>query len=314
MSETWSEYSLQGCIFEAAPSSAPELQAPNTRLPQQVDLRVHCPPVENQLKTNSCVANAVVGALEFHQKKAGLPLTDLSRLYVYYNARRLSGTEMKDCGTYIHHGMASVMAYGACTAAMWPFNIENVTVAPPENCLQDAMRHEAVQYARAPRGESALAVLAQGLPIVFGIYVPNEYYREAHKTGTMPKPNEDTVPNPTSGHAMLIVGYDLSDRTYLVRNSWGTKFADGGYCRIPFETMEALSRPEDFWAIGAIEQAAGFKLTGPSMVDAMQGIGVDTSELTVGGKTIDRMRSDVRARLSSDLETAKRDFRKRLRD
>lgn len=314
MTQDWSDYSLQGCIFETTLSSAPEMQTTNIRLPQQVDLRSNCPPVEDQLRTNSCVANAVVGALEFHQIKAGLPLTDLSRLYVYYNARRLSGKEQEDCGTFIHHGMASIMAYGACEASLWPFREETVKTAPPPNCLENAMRHEAVQYARAPRGEQALMVIAQGLPIVFGMFAPREYYDVAVQTGTMPKPTEVNHSHPPQGHAMLIVGYDLTDKTYLVRNSYGVRWADRGYCRIPFETMDAWARPEDFWAIGAIEQSEGFKLSGPSMADAMQGVGIDTDKITVGGNNLDRLRTDLRSRLSSDLETAKRDFKKRLRD
>lgn len=313
MPDTWSSYSLNGCLFESRPSAAPELATPSVRLPQQVDLRIHCSPVENQLRTNSCVANAVVGALEFHQKKAGLPLTDMSRLFVYYNARSLSDAEAQDVGSFIHHGMAAVLAYGACEAALWPFQESSVTVKPSSQCYEAAMKHEAVQYARAPRGEKALTALAEGLPVVFGMFAPMDYYDAAAKTGVMPKPDQVVPTQQPSGHAMLIVGYDLADRTYLVRNSWSERWADRGYCRIPFETMDAWAREEDFWTIGAIEQAQGFKLTGPSMNEAMKGIGLDPDEITVGGSSLDRLRADLRSRLSSDLEAAKRDFRDRLR-
>lgn len=314
MSNKWNDYSLGGCLFESVPKPAPVLSAPTVTLPERIDLRIHCPPVEDQLTTNSCVANAVIGALELHQKKAGLPLTDLSRLYVYYNARALSDTEMQDTGSYIHHGMAAVLAHGACEARMWPFDKSSVTTKPPANCYQNAAKYEAVQYARTPRGVPALTALAQGLPVVFGIFAPGDYYQVAAQTGFMPKPDQVTPTQPPSGHAMLIVGYDLADKTYLVRNSWSANWADQGYFRIPFETMDAWAKPEDFWTIGAIEQAEGFKLTGPSMIDALSGVGVTPDMLEVGGNKVDRLRSDLRSRLSSDLETAKRDFKSRLRD
>ena len=314
MSDTWSNYSLKGCLFEAAPKPAPILSAPSVSLPERIDLRMHCPPVEDQLSTQSCVANAVIGALELHQKKAGLPLTDLSRLFVYYNARALSDAEGQDVGSYIHHGMAAVLAYGACEARMWPFETAMVTTKPPENCYQNASQYEAVQYARTPRGVPALTTLAQGLPVVFGIYAPYDYYEVAAQTGAMPKPDQVNPTRPPSGHAMLIVGYDMLDKTYLVRNSWSSKWADQGYCRIPFETMDAWAKPEDFWTIGAIEQAEGFKLTGPSMIDSLKGVGVSADVIQASGNRLDRLRSDLRSRLSSDLETAKRDFRSRLRD
>lgn len=314
MSNSWKNYSLGGCLFESSPKPAPLVSTPSVSLPERVDLRIHCSPVENQLTTNSCVANAVIGALELHQKKAGLPLTDLSRLFVYYNARSLSDTEGQDTGSFIHHGMAAVLAFGACETRLWPFEKAMVTVKPPANCYQNAAKHEAVQYARTPRGVPALTVLAQGLPVVFGMFAPGEYYQVAAKTGVMPKPDQVTTTQPPAGHAMLIVGYDLLDKTYLVRNSWSDKWADHGYFRIPFETMDAWTRTEDFWTIGAIEQAEGFKLTGPSMIDSMMGVGVTPEAIAASGSRLDRLRSDLRSRLSSDLETAKRDFRNRLRD
>lgn len=315
MPNTWKEYSLVGCLFEDTPKPAPMLGTPSADLPERIDLRMHCPPVESQLTTNSCVANAVVGALEIHQKKAGLPLTDLSRLFVYYNARALAGNQMLDCGSLIHHGMAAILAHGACEEQLWPFQIEMIAVPPSANCYKNASQYEAVQYARTPRGVPAMTALAQGLPVVFGMYAPSSYYDAAAQTGVMPRQTEPpTSQQPKMGHAMVMVGYDRADKTYLVRNSWGPNWADKGYFRIPFETMDAWSKAEDFWTIGAIEQAEGFKLTGPSMVEAMQSVGVTPEVLEVGGNKLDRLRSDLRSRLSSDLETAKRDFRSRLRD
>lgn len=318
MSETWNEHSLNGCIFETDPKPAPVLSVSKGQIPDRVDLRAHCSPVENQLKTNSCVANAVVGAMEFHQKKAGLPATDLSRLFVYYNARSLSETEMQDTGSYIHHGMAAVLAYGACEARMWPFQEAMVTSKPTQACFKNARRYDAVQYARAPRGMEALSVLAAGLPIVFGIYVPGDFYGIAAQTGAMPKPGEIVPTRPRSGHAMLIVGYDTSDRTYLVRNSWGAGWADGGYLRIPFETMDKYSSPEDFWSIGAMEKTVGLQLSGPSVSESLGAFSVvlpDTMIRTQPGKAdgLGSLRSELRSSLSSELESAKKSFRDRLR-
>ncbi|MEQ9507295.1 MAG: C1 family peptidase [Hyphomonas sp.] len=314
MSGKWSEFSLKGCRFEERPSAAPTLTAPSIRLPDRVDLRIHCSPIENQLKTNSCVANAVIGALEFHHLKAGRALTDLSRLFVYYNARHLSDSAHQDGGSFIHHGMAAVLAHGACEARFWPFVEENVLTKPTDDCYKNASSYEAVQYARAPRGVQALTAIAQGLPIVFGIFVPGEYYQVAAETGRMPKPDQVVTEQPPSGHAMLIVGYDMTDRAYLVRNSWGPGWADHGYCWIPFETMDAWSRDEDFWTIGAIEDAAGFQLAGPSLSASMKGIGVSDDIIEARAAKMESLRSGLRQKLSGDLEAAKRDFRSRLRD
>ena len=53
---------------------------------------------------------------------------------------------------------------------------------------------------------------------------------------------------------MLLVGYDLHSRNWIVRNSYGPDFGNNGYFELPFATMKAYSVPIDFWIIGAIEQ------------------------------------------------------------
>ena len=302
-------FSTHGCLFEKTPTPAPTLQAPTGDLPQTVDLRGFCPPVENQERTNSCVANAIVGALEVHQRKARLPVTDMSRLFLYYNARALDEKEGDDCGSHIHKGMAAVLAFGVCEERMWPFLEAMVTTRPTDACYQNATGYEAIQFARTARGNSAMAALAQGLPVAFGMYVPGKCYDVARETGTMPMPEELPDPGQPSGHAMLLVGYDLAKEAYLVRNSWGADWGLGGYFWVPFKVMDAWSQPDHFWAIGAIEQAPGFSLMGPSVAETVQQV---TSQVK-GPSPLDLLRGQLRERLNTKVETARADFRNRLR-
>lgn len=305
----WTTYRTDGCLFEKTPTPAPTLRAPTDNLPQHVDLRAVCPPIEDQGQTGSCVANAIVGALEVHQRKAGLPVTDLSRLFLYYNARALAKNEDKDSGSFIHHGMAALMAFGVCEERMWPYLEPMFTTRPTEACYQNATHYEAVQFARTERGSSALAALAQGLPVAFGMSVPGNCYRAAGETGVMPMPEELPDPGQPSGHAMLLVGYDLGKEAYLVRNSWGTQFGDNGYCWIPFKVMDAWSERDHFWAIGAIEQAPGFALIGPTIAETVENV---TSQVQ-GPSPLDLLRGQLRERLNSKVDAARADFRNRLR-
>src|SRR6185437_9462747 len=77
------------------------IAAPPKKLPPKVDLRAGCSPVENQGNLGSCTANALVGNLEFLEKKAGRRATNLSRLFVYYNERAMEGTISEDAGAAI---------------------------------------------------------------------------------------------------------------------------------------------------------------------------------------------------------------------
>ena len=48
---------------------------------------------------------------------------------------------------------------------------------------------------------------------------------------SMPKNTEVLI----GGHAMMLVGYDKSN--FIVRNSWGDKWGDGGYCYVPYNYL-----------------------------------------------------------------------------
>ncbi len=309
MNLSLNERPLNGCLFESTPVAAAEFAAAaGVDFPALVDLRAHCSPVEDQRLTNSCTANAIVGALEYHQIRAGHGMTDLSRMFVYYNARQLAGAEDKDVGSFIHHVMAAVLAHGACEERLWPFQEAMCMARPTDAAYKNALKFQAVQYARTPLGAAAMAALASGLPVVFGTYLPQSFFTVGASTGTMPGPAE-TVPKPGGGHAMLLVGYDLQDQTWLVRNSWGTGWADGGYVRIPFATLKAYSDPTHFWTIGAIENAPKLMRADPT---------ARANATALPGSSLDRGRIRANAAalsegLTRSMESKKQSLRDRLR-
>ena len=90
------------------------IAAPSPTLPPAVDLRPTCSPVENQGQLGSCTANALVGSLEFLEAKAGKKVTDLSRLFIYYNERALEGTVKSDAGAMIRDGVKTLGQSRAC--------------------------------------------------------------------------------------------------------------------------------------------------------------------------------------------------------
>ncbi|WP_419808615.1 C1 family peptidase [Sphingomonas sp.] len=311
MTDSWNGRPLDGCLFEGAPAAAPMLTlAGGGDLPRRVDLRPHCSPVEDQRQTNSCVANAIVGALELHQRKAGMAPVDMSRLFLYWNARSITKNEANDNGSFIHHGMAAVLAFGVCEERMWPFEEAMVRAQPTDACFKNATSYEAIQFARTPRGEPAMAALAQGLPVAFGIVLPSECYQVAGQTGTVPNPETIQVNSAPSGHAMLIVGYDLEEKVYIVRNSWGAGYGQNGYLNIPFEVMERHAHPDQFWTIGAIEQSKGLGMFGPSVAESVEKVAGGM----MSNEALDRLRGELRGSLNNRLETSRQGFARRLRE
>jgi C1A family cysteine protease len=64
----------------------------------------------------------------------------------------------------------------------------------------------------------------------------------------MPKPKEKQL----GGHAVLAVGYDDATERFLVRNSWGPKWALAGYFTMPYAYVTDDNLSDDFWTIKQI--------------------------------------------------------------
>jgi hypothetical protein len=50
-------------------------------------------------------------------------------------------------------------------------------------------------------------------------------------------------------HAIVLVGYDNNKEFFIAQNSWGTKFADGGFFRIAFGANVAIGNPTDTYGL-----------------------------------------------------------------
>ena len=102
------------------------IAAPPKKLPPKVDLTAGCSPVEDQGKLGSCTANALVGNLEFLEVKAGQPVADLSRLFVYYNERVMEGSVNDDAGAMLRDGVKSLVKQGVCRKRRGPTSSANL--------------------------------------------------------------------------------------------------------------------------------------------------------------------------------------------
>jgi C1A family cysteine protease len=228
------------------------IAAPPKKLPVKVDLRATCSPVENQGQLGSCTANALVGNLEFLQRKAGHAVTDLSRLFIYYNERALEGTVSEDSGAMIRDGVKSLNQLGVCPEKKWPYNIAKFATKPSAACYKQAADHEITSYHRIIGLQQMRQCLAEGYPFVFGFSVYESFESQAvAQTGVvnMPKPAEKQL----GGHAVCAVGYDDSAKRVIVRNSWGADWGMDGYFTMPYDYVSNGNLADDFWTIRVME-------------------------------------------------------------
>jgi C1A family cysteine protease len=201
---------------------------------RQVDLTEWASPVEEQWQLGSCTGQAIVGAYELLLKKYyPEKFVDLSRLFVYYNARELEGFVKEDVGAYIRSGVKAVSKYGICAEYLWPYDIEKFAVKPTAAAYADARTRVINGYYKIYNLDSMIKTLALDHPVVIGIQL-YDGFGDVNKTNPilkMPRASEE----PTGGHAMCVVGYDLDKKMLLCRNSFGTDWGNQGYCWIPFE-------------------------------------------------------------------------------
>jgi C1A family cysteine protease len=250
---------VSGYRYQAPQASAKRYAAAKSevkKLPPKVDLRPLMTAVEDQGQLSSCVANAVAGAYEYLVKRhRGDDAYDVSRLFVYYNARKKSGSESEDSGSVIAEAINSLREDGACSEETWPYDAEQVNEEPSQEAYDEAGQFLVEDMQLVPTTLDAWKnALAEGYPIIFGLSLYDSFDKQKKK-GMVPLPSpKESSRESHSGHSMLCVGYSDPDQVFMVRNSWGTDWGDKGYCFIPYDyLMNSKYNDGDSWIIRQVE-------------------------------------------------------------
>lgn len=200
----------------------------------EVDLRKWASAVEDQYRLGSCSGNALVGAYELLTNLIyPAKQQELSRLFVYYNARLIAGDENADAGAYIVHTIEAVRRHGICTEKIWPYDIASFAITPSAESYADAASRNIKNYARLSNISDMIDALTNNHPVVFSTKI----YSNFDDIGT----GNFVVTSPAwfdvfrGVHAMCAVGYNLEKNTFIVRNSFGTEWGLAGYCDMTFE-------------------------------------------------------------------------------
>ena len=214
--------------------------------PKSADLRPRMPPVYDQGQLGSCTANALCAALQCAHPT--LPMG--SRLFLYYNERRMEGDVLDDAGAQLSDGVSSLESVGVCPEAEWPYVVSKFAVAPTSRCYIDAAKNRASRTSFAVPSDAATMkqVLAAGHPFVVGIAVYASFESDTvASTGVVPMPaaGEQCL----GGHAVLCVGYDDAKGAWTMRNSWGPAWGDHGYFYLPYAYLLDTALASDAWTV-----------------------------------------------------------------
>lgn len=241
-------------------------KAPTATLPNSVDLRPWCSPIEDQASIGSCTAHAGVGLVEYFERRAFGKHVNSSRLFLYKVTRNLLHWT-GDTGAFLRSTMQALTLFGTPPEEYYPYLIGDFDKEPSAFCYSFAQNYQAISYYRLdPPGTTPAALLTQvktglaaGLPSMFGFTVYNSISQAGANAGKIPFPTPGE--RVAGGHAVNAVGYDdnlkikntnrgATETTgaLLIRNSWGSTWGSAGYGWLPYQyVLSGLAT--DWWSL-----------------------------------------------------------------
>ncbi len=225
-----------------------------TEQPVSVDLREYFPEPHDQGNLNSATAHALLSLVEYFERRANGVVVELSRLFLYYVARkvaRLSG----DSGADLRSTLKALIRFGVPLEAYLKYDPSLFDVAPEAFLYSSCIECKPTKYLRLDCGnqsgtETLLQVksfLAAGFPVAFGFPVPCSISMDEDI------PFRPTVDSIIGGQAALAIGYDDrrpgdSRGALLLRNSWGAHWGEHGCGWLPYAYVEQ-QLAGDFWTM-----------------------------------------------------------------
>lgn len=235
--------------------SVRRLSAP-VELPSEFELEKQIP-IYDQYDIGSCVANSAASCYRFESAQViGNFSFNPSRLFVYYNARKLQGWEREDSGAYIRDGFKAMNKWGLANENVWPYVTRDFAKEPTSQVYSDGLNNVIVKYARVEQTETALKeTLLTGAAVSFGFNVYNSFMSGTWDTTTGMMPLPKSTERVIGGHAVTIIGYNDAKKAFLIQNSWGTSWGLKGKFWMPYSFLLDGSECDDFWAIETIKIA-----------------------------------------------------------
>ena len=191
-------------------STSPMASAP---MVGEICLKKYFKEVSDQYYLSSCVANAVADTLEAQtaQKLKVDPskVEDLSRLFIYWNARNFERPPAtnRDDGTKISLAMFSVYKLGCCNESLVPYSLNKVNKKPGWIAYKKALQNRFKNFYRIyatgdERIRQVKQALSAGCPVIFGTKI-YESFRNDKYLGIV---NLNTNDKYIGRHAMVITG------------------------------------------------------------------------------------------------------------
>ena len=208
----------------------------------------------DQMELNSCSSNSVCNQIMLSNDK----IKDVpSRLFLYWNSRREDIEEdhhsmfIDDSGASLRNTYKALMKYNELPESYYQYDQSKVNALPPYDVYKMASRMEKclLSYRKIVPNEYNIKFILYKIkrPIVVGMVVFSNFIHLTKENCILdrPKPSDQML----GMHAVLCVGYDDYDSTFIIVNSHGKSFAKNGIFKMRNDYMLNPDLVFELWTI-----------------------------------------------------------------
>jgi hypothetical protein len=214
------------------------------------------PPPMDQGESSACTGFALAAVIDHLLARSGRAKdAGVSPWMLYSMARRYDEFPgvAEDAGSSLRGALKGWFKHGACGDKLWPgLAMPRTAKAPGEEWWLDAVNRPLGAYYRVDmRSVTDMHVALNEVGALYASALTHAGWFDVDKRASLiparPRKASD------GGHAFAIVGYD--QRGFLVRNSWGAAWGDGGYATLTYEDW--LENAMDCWVaqLGVVTEA-----------------------------------------------------------
>jgi C1A family cysteine protease len=224
-------------------------------MPHEFDILEKCPPITRQGSQGSCLGHSASACRSILEDDNTL---DLSKAFLYIEARILEGNEKYDIGCTLKSVCKVLHKMGVPTEKEFPYNEEIYDKIPSQEIIESAKKYKIKKYNKITTIQGIKECLYQyKQAVLFGMHTYSNFYSDkTAKKGVVSLPSKhDSF---RGEHSALIVGFKdatLFDKIihmfdkrhtnqgyFLCRNSYGNDWglpAIKGYFLLPYEYIES---------------------------------------------------------------------------
>jgi len=209
-------------------------------LPVSVDLSADFPAVGDQGHQGSCVAWAVGYALKGFQEHEERSWSYASKDHLFSPAFIFNHFKKGKCsgGLYVSEALDFVASNGIAPLSLMPYSASECSASPSEEAKTSAREFRVHSVKRVPKDIVEIKGLVEARsPIVVGLSIDSSFdYLKGQQIWYGP------TSGATSGHAMVVVGYDDAKQAVRLYNSWGKSWGDNGLGWVSYTALLTYGR------------------------------------------------------------------------